>query len=106
MIGRFESELRVREVDGGRDAWELLCDLVYVDEDGTKYVARRGTVTDFASIPRGLWNIFPKYGKHNRAAVIHDDLCTRKPVDSAKAHAVFRNALRACGVNKFSRNVM
>jgi hypothetical protein len=35
-------------------------------------VAPAGFRTDFASIPRGLWNLFPKRGLHDRAAVLHD----------------------------------
>jgi hypothetical protein len=31
-----------------------------------------GTPTDLASIPRSLWVIFPKVGKQDRAAVLHD----------------------------------
>jgi hypothetical protein len=33
-----------------------------------------GFVTDFASIPRPLWWLLPKWGKYGKAAVIHDFL--------------------------------
>lgn len=38
-------------------------DLIIVPED---------FVTDFASIPRFLWSIYPPTGRYQRAAVIHD----------------------------------
>ena len=104
MTGRFLSELRVREVDG--EQWQLLTDLRYQDEDGTIDIAPAGFVTDFASVPRGFWNLYPKSGKHSRAAVIHDHLCVTKPIDSASVHAVFKRALKACGVNWFNRQIM
>tara|TARA_R110002124_G_scaffold122630_2_gene281192 strand:- start:808 stop:1191 length:384 start_codon:yes stop_codon:yes gene_type:complete len=31
-----------------------------------------GTVTDFASVPRWLWIIFPPHGKMANASVVHD----------------------------------
>lgn len=34
-----------------------------------------GYVTDFASIPRGLWNLIPPWGRYRKAAVVHDWLC-------------------------------
>lgn len=33
-----------------------------------------GFITDFASVPRPLWAVFPKWGKYGNAAVIHDYL--------------------------------
>lgn len=102
--GNFLTELVVRQRSG--DRWELREPLIYEDEDGTEYVAPCGMETDFASIPRGLWNLFPKSGRHTKAAVIHDWLCQTKVMDSDKAHALFRRALKACGVSKIGRTLM
>ena len=33
-----------------------------------------GFITDFASVPRILWNILPPTGKYGKAAVVHDRL--------------------------------
>ena len=35
-------------------------------------VVPTGFVTNFASIPRWLWTLFPKRGPHDWAAVLHD----------------------------------
>lgn len=48
-------------------------------------VAPPGFRTDFASIPRGLWNLFPKRGLHDRAAVIHD-AAYRKQLRTNQGH--------------------
>jgi hypothetical protein len=104
MTGEFLTTLDVREGDGER--WTLMAPLIYVDENGRRFVVPTGTPTDFASIPRAFWMLYPKSGKHNKAAVVHDWLCQTKLVDSASAHAVFKRALKACGVNRLNRQVM
>lgn len=43
-------------------------------ESGEVIIVPEGFVTDFASIPRGLWNIFPPLGPWARAAIVHDYL--------------------------------
>lgn len=104
MTGKFLTPLVVRHLSD--DRWELTYPLQYEDEDGRHYVAACGTVTDFASVPRVVWSWIPKSGKHAPAAVIHDDLCQRKVIDSDQAHAVFHRALKACGVSLVTRNLM
>lgn len=44
------------------------------DEDATSFrvTVFTGFITDFASIPRILWIIFPPWGKYGPAAIIHD----------------------------------
>ena len=69
-----------------------------------------GFVTDFASIPWGLWNMFPPLGPWARAAIVHDYLYetgglggkyTRKEADQ-----VFREAMAVVGVPAWQRSVM
>lgn len=45
--------------------------IIYPTADGT-IVVPIGFVTDFASIPRFLWSIYPPTGRYQRAAVLHD----------------------------------
>lgn len=97
-MGYFQGRLELYELEGRNGEWfALLADLTFIDDDGTSYTAPAGTLTDFASVPRPVWWLLPKYGKHTRAAVIHDDGCTRRYMDSASVHALFRRALKACG---------
>ena len=100
----FLTELDARQET--EEYWRLLAPLVYVDDDGSVIEVPAGFPTDFASIPRGLWNIFPKSGLHNKAAVVHDWLCVTKPMDSDEAHAVFYRALGACGVSWWKKRLM
>ena len=54
-----------------------------------------GFRTDFASVPRILWPIFPPYGQYTRAAILHDYLCEQRGKCSRfLADAIFREAMR------------
>lgn len=66
--------------------------------DGTSGVRRltvpTGFITDFASIPRLLWNLLPPTGRYAKATVIHDYLyrtplmATRKQADAVLFEAM------------------
>lgn len=67
-------------------------------------VVPSGFKTDLASIPRGLWNILPKSGKYDRAAVIHDFLYqTNRIASRAQADAVLNEAMAVCEVPTWQR---
>lgn len=96
--GAFLGELQLRELAGHNGEWFcLLSDLTFVDVNGTRHTAPAGTLTNFASIPRPLWSVFPRYGKHTRAAVIHDYGCTARYMSSRQVHDLFKRGLEACG---------
>jgi len=70
------------------------------DELGIVITVPAGFVTDFASVPRGLWNIVPRWGRHGEAAVLHDYLYdigvyTRKECDK-----IFLVAMKECRAKK------
>lgn len=56
------------------DWWELYEPFEEILSDGSSVLVSAGYVTDFASVPRWLWSLFPPIGKYNRAALIHDYL--------------------------------
>ncbi len=41
---------------------------------GIRIKVPSGFRTDLASVPRPMWSILPPFGKHSRAAIIHDYL--------------------------------
>lgn len=62
-----------------RDArdWEVIvpfaaCLLVDGYQNPIRVTAPKGFVTDLASIPRAIWNIFPPFGGYTEAAILHD----------------------------------
>lgn len=67
-----------------------------------------GFVTDFASVPRILWNLFPPAGPYGKAAVIHDWLYQTRDAGTHKvwrdeADAVLREGMQVLGVSMVTR---
>lgn len=81
---------------------DLLKDRVYVPG---------GFQSDGASVPQFLWDRMPPFGKYLEAAIVHDFYCvlgkdSRSPIDFKMAAKVFREAMKACGVGWYRRNIM
>ena len=51
-----------------------------------------GFITDFASVPRLLWNVLPPTGKYGKAAVIHDYLYQTRGLSSLPGRALVSRA--------------
>lgn len=70
----------------------------------------KGHETDFASVPRAFWWLFPPDGKWTAAAIIHDYLCDTKGLDgiysSEEAHKIFLEAMEVLDVPKWKRKTM
>ena len=62
-----------------------------------------GFKTDFASIPRALWNILPPVGGYDHAAVIHDYLYQHGGVDRGLADSTLKEAMEVSGVGRVTR---
>ena len=70
-----------------------------------------GFDTDYASVPRGLWNLYPPDGAYSPAAWIHDWLYWHQrlnglPVKREEADAVFLEAMEALGIGWFTRRIL
>lgn len=70
-----------------------------------------GFRTDFASVPRGLWNLFPPTGRYAPAAVLHDFLYQTAHVGDVEisrgyADSVLRRASGDLGVSWMTRTLM
>lgn len=80
MTARITGAFRVEEAGesrGGRSCVRLLEPLEYHvgDADSAEVITvPTGFETDFASIPWGLWNLFPPLGPWARPAIVHDFL--------------------------------
>ena len=105
---KFEDALDVRFIDGHN--WEVVDDFYY-DTDVAlsgpithRVVVLKGFTTDFASIPRLLWNILPPAGLYGKAAVIHDCLYRTKGLATrAEADRVLLEAMGVSGVGRLTR---
>jgi len=112
---KFLTPLDTRDSEDGENATLLAPLRFYSAKYKRTFIVPAGMLTDFASIPRGLWNLFPKRGKHDRAAVLHDaayrgrllDILRNPfPVPKDVADDLFDEALRVCGVSWFTRVTM
>lgn len=77
----------------------------------TTIVVPAGFETDGASVPKFYWFRIPPFGKHFKAAIVHDFLCDignplRPKVDFKVAAKIFREALKVCEVDWLRRNTM
>jgi hypothetical protein len=68
-----------------------------------------GFTTDLASVPRIFWSLLPPDGRYEKAAVLHDWLCTElararregghPPATARDTDALFRRVMREAGVS-------
>lgn len=66
-----------------------------------------GFETDFATVPRIFWSIFPPVGEYATAAVLHDYMYRQKcKFDRAVADAIFYQAMKDFGVPKWKAYLM
>lgn len=83
----------VLRVGDNPDEWILNEPLCYVTRRGHVIIVPRNFVTDLASIPRLLYALFPVNGRHRAAAILHDWLYERQPVDRAQCDHIFLEAM-------------
>ena len=115
----FTTPLEVEYVDGRN--WKVTQEFDYIldweNKEDRVIRVPVGFLTDFASIPKILWNLLPPTGTYGKAAVIHDylyknggrvpcpncvgDVYTRKQCDG-----IFYDAMGVLGTPEWKRKVM
>lgn len=81
-----------------------LVDEPIVFEDGLmRLTVPAGFETDLASVPRALWSVFPPYGDHLKAAVVHDYLYRYNTISRARCDAIFLAVMARYGVPAWKR---
>lgn len=66
----------------------------------------KGFETDFASVPRILWSIFPPDGTYTQAAVLHDYLYYSGIFNRKKCDGIFLEAMEVLNVPWWKRKLM
>ncbi len=98
---KFTNTVKVEWLEDGR-FMRLLETVDFIDSQGKRWTARKGSVIDGASIPRFAWRVIgsPFVGKYRRASVIHDVYCVNRSQPAQAVHDMFREAMLADGVSK------
>ncbi len=107
-------ELKVQESD--RQLYQLLEEFRYVSPVFGEIIVPACFTTDFASIPRPVWNLLdPEDPVILFASVVHDYLYTRRgdlglgsrvTYNRQQADQVLREAMNACGANAFQSSAV
>lgn len=109
-MSSFTEPLTVTKIAGG--VWRVAKGFRYYvgKEDSADFVdVPEGFFTDFASVPRGLWNILPPDGQHTQAAVLHDFLYNQRRIHGRtrkECDRIFLEAMKILGVSWMRRRLM
>ena len=99
-VSRFTEILTVSPLADGR-TWvtrkEFGYDIGVEGSDNTVDVPI-GFMTDFASVPRPLWAVLPRWGKYGNAAVIHDYCYWEQKRSRKESDGIFREAMQVLKV--------
>lgn len=107
-MSRFTEPLVVTPQPDGR-TWIILSDFGYeVGKIGSGDVidVPIGFHTDFASIPRPLWAVFPRWGKYGNAAVVHDWLYRSQRRSRKEADDIFLEGMVVLDVPRWTRRTI
>lgn len=108
-MSQFTEALVVSPLADGK-TWVLVRPFGYdrgVEGGSDRIQTDIGFMTDFASVPRPLWVILPKWGKYGNAAVIHDWLYwSQGRFSRAEADGVFLEAMTVLGVSAWQKHTM
>ena len=116
-MSAFTTPLRVEAVDDDYTKWKVIEPFEYYTDmldplsvNRVYIEVEEGFITNFASIPRILWNILPPYGKYGKASVIHDYLYSKASdhlnISREKADKIFLEAMGVLRVSRFKRYSM
>ena len=81
---------------GGR-WWVVLSPVIYRIGDTLKVRIEAGTVTDLTSVPWFLRSIVGRWGRHGRAAVVHDALYGMQTLSRLQCDGIMRQIMEEDG---------
>lgn len=106
-MDKFKGDLIVKSVDDR--SWQIVEPFYFYFDENKKeegVVIPSGFITDFASVPRLLWSIYPPTGRYSKAAVVHDYLYNNGKdmgFDRKFCDKMFLNGMKALDVGYFIR---
>lgn len=107
-MSSFTTRLVVSPLADGK-RWRLAVPFEYhvgAEESGDVITVPRGFTTDFASVPRAFWSLFPPWGTYGKASVLHDYLYVMQQRPRAECDGIFLEAMKVLGVNIATRTTL
>lgn len=83
-----DAKLAVRRANAVGEEWIVTKVMKYKN-----FTAPDGSRSDFASVPRFLVWLIPRYGRYTKSAVLHDHLCRSHEVKRVEADRIFRESM-------------
>ena len=112
FINEIDASVSKKTIDGKFTRVVILDRALFYESDLIGNVeVPEGFISDGASVPRMLWNLYPPFGEYLEAAVVHDLFCVlghkgESPIDFKMAAKVFKEAMAVCGVSRWKRQKM
>lgn len=106
-MGQFSRPLTVTKI--GADTWRLEYSFTYFSTKGRVIDVPAGFETDFASVPWGFRNFFPKDFDGTQAAVLHDYLYNQRHthgMSRGECDGLFLEAMSVLNVGWLRRQAM
>jgi Protein of unknown function (DUF1353) len=107
-MSEFTKPLVVTPLSDGR-TWVLMEPFSYdIGSEGSANTVNVPVLfmTDFASVPRPFWSVFPPWGRYGNAAVIHDFLYADQSRPRAEADHIFLQAMTVLKVGRVTRYIL
>ena len=73
---------------------------------GDRIIVPAGFITDFASVPRIFWSLYPPMGKYAGATIIHDYLYITQERTRKETDLIFLEAMKVLNVPFFRRQII
>ena len=107
-MSRFTNMLLVSPLPDGK-TWIIRSDFGYdigAEGSGETINIPVGFMTDFASVPRLLWGVIPRWGKYGNAAVVHDYAYWEQTYSRKRADEIFLEGMTVLGVSNILRRTI
>jgi peptidoglycan hydrolase-like protein with peptidoglycan-binding domain len=101
----YKSPLVVSPFGDGK-YWYLREPLTWLAASGKTFEVPKGFVTDFASVPRPIWWLFPPWAKYGNAAVLHDYCYWEQNISRKEADAVILEGMKDLRVSWLTRQLI
>jgi hypothetical protein len=107
-MSRFTNMLLVSPLPDGK-TWIIRSDFGYdvgEEDSGETINIPVGFMTDFASVPRLLWTLIPRWGRYGNAAVVHDFSYWKQSYSRRRADDLFLEGMMVLAVPKLQRMII